>query len=1014
LERQSRRRRGNTISTILSTALLASVSTAQAPAPPVPGGIDTEAYWRPAQHELAQFGDGFLVWESRRSGDWRIWTIRLDGTGLRQLSPEEPDRQHYCPHIAPDGKRLVYLSLPDEAPGADTGGDPPWDRRGDLHLIDRDGKNNRVIATGARKYNGWDRAVTWFTPNELAYIGPDRNTYQLNLETGTKELLIQGGKSWLPNTKKTHAVWSVNTFSLFDPKTKTVTPMPYLGGCQPYFTRDGVWGFWMRSPGIPVYKMHLGTRAIGPIMDRSLLPPQRDYVYFPMISANQRLLAFGAANAANAAGQGFELSDFDIFVVPIDPQTLDVVGKPVRYTFDPSCDRFPDVYQEDPALGFHANKAPFTVAFPLPGPVSVAEWNYGDGTVAKAEAGKHTYTQPGVFVLEAKRDGKVFRGQVRVTPAKAPKVTGVVLENEREVVVTFDEPVDLKKLALNLESKAAIAKWVAEDDRSLRVTLAAKPVRKDRLVVAGVADRAQRPNPMDTVALDVEPQTWPANPKGLVFVWENGKKTNLVRDPVTNQMTAYSAKAQEGAVFDRHYAMVTDEGAFVFPDFVEQFGNAVRKSNGLSIELTLTPHGPATERPGCVLSFGLTQVRGRLVFQLNDTNTELCSLPVNQASHVVITYEPDHLVCYVNGQQVLATDKVKGDLKGYLTGALPTNPKRFEQGPDKAGERLPQMRPLSVGNDQEHHPWGGTVEGIAMYDRALSPQEVLSNATAYRDLRAARKPVERLELRGKLVASSITPVLKKIQPYRQALMVNEYQVEKVLRGTYTEKKIRVAHWAMLDEQTRRITQLPLGTRLDLLVEPMLAQPQLEGQFLSNTLDEDFDLAIYYAVRHHWKPPLIRSWHVIGGFPSRNDKDSLDKPFDIEGKSNLPDSYAPEKGPKWKTLPCDANGYVDLLELPTKGIGCAYAVVHVTSPTARKLVLSAGTIGGLKVWVNGKEVMAGRLGRLPYLGYKQAEVELKEGSNEVLVKCTQEKTFWGFSCDLLTADGKAIPELTYAP
>ena len=53
---------------------------------------------------------GFVVWESNRSGHWRIWTRRLDGEGLRQLTPHEERRAHFSPHLSPDGRHLVYLS----------------------------------------------------------------------------------------------------------------------------------------------------------------------------------------------------------------------------------------------------------------------------------------------------------------------------------------------------------------------------------------------------------------------------------------------------------------------------------------------------------------------------------------------------------------------------------------------------------------------------------------------------------------------------------------------------------------------------------------------------------------------------------------------------------------------------------------------------------------------------------------------------------------------------------------
>ena len=61
---------------------------------------------------LPGLGKGFLVWESNRSGRWRIWYRNLDGSGLRQLSPEEEGRDHFAPHISPDGTHMAYLSYP--------------------------------------------------------------------------------------------------------------------------------------------------------------------------------------------------------------------------------------------------------------------------------------------------------------------------------------------------------------------------------------------------------------------------------------------------------------------------------------------------------------------------------------------------------------------------------------------------------------------------------------------------------------------------------------------------------------------------------------------------------------------------------------------------------------------------------------------------------------------------------------------------------------------------------------
>ena len=83
-------------------------------------------------------GDGFLVWESNRTGNWRLWTRELAPSPPRQLTPDEPARQHCCAHVSPDGAWIAYLSFPDAMAGYAAGGS-----EGVLHLIRPDGSGGR-------------------------------------------------------------------------------------------------------------------------------------------------------------------------------------------------------------------------------------------------------------------------------------------------------------------------------------------------------------------------------------------------------------------------------------------------------------------------------------------------------------------------------------------------------------------------------------------------------------------------------------------------------------------------------------------------------------------------------------------------------------------------------------------------------------------------------------------------------------------------------------------------------
>ena len=68
----------------------------------------------------------------------------------------------------------------------------------------------------------------------------------------------------------------------------------------------------------------------------------------------------------------------------------------------------------------------------------------------------------------------------------------------------------------------------------------------------------------------------------------------------------------------------------------------------------------------------------------------------------------------------------------------------------------------------------------------------------------------------------------------------------------------------------------------------------------------------------------------------------------------------------------------------------------------------------KAWVNGKEVAEVDFSRYPFCDTTRQNIELKKGTNEVLVKFRQRYAFFGFSADFLDAQGKEMTDLQYAP
>ena len=110
-----------------------------------------------------------------------------------------------------------------------------------------------------------------------------------------------------------------------------------------------------------------------------------------------------------------------------------------------------------------------------------------------------------------------------------------------------------------------------------------------------------------------------------------------------------------------------------------------------------------------------------------------------------------------------------------------------------------------------------------------------------------RPKLDAITLTVKLLAKSPPPTPEQMAPYSNALIIYEYEVQKVRRGTYEHKKLRVAHWGVIDLKNTSITRVRVGTRLRLLLKPFEDFPKLQGQYIKNSLPQDLDLPLYMTV-----------------------------------------------------------------------------------------------------------------------------------------------------------------------
>jgi hypothetical protein len=285
---------------------------------------------------------GFVTWESNRGGDWRIWTRRLESAAARRLTPNEPGRQHCCAHLSPDGESLVYLSrvMPNDQY-------PEMEIAGQLRLLNLRGGKERTLVGDARPYGWGNRAAVWRGNAEVIYIDGQGRTQLLNVTSGNRSTLVsepQGMLAWLFDPTLRYAVRGSPSFSPYDPGSGKIDERPRLQGCEPYFSNDGRFGFWVEGAGGPIRAIDLKTRATSTVLEHldPRIPGSQRYAYFPMVSRDGKMFAFGASNGDH---DHFK-SNYDIFVAPIDPQSLQFLGRPMRMTSHPASDRYPDVHVE--------------------------------------------------------------------------------------------------------------------------------------------------------------------------------------------------------------------------------------------------------------------------------------------------------------------------------------------------------------------------------------------------------------------------------------------------------------------------------------------------------------------------------------------------------------------------------------------------------------------------------------------------------------------------------------------
>lgn len=267
---------------------------------------------------------GFVVWESNRTGQWELYRANLDGSGSRQLTNlvkiyPLPYESYLRPRISPDGKTILFGYGKQKAPV-------------EVWIISSDGGEPKKLTVG--------NPLNWSSDGKIIYFVKNSQVWQYEFNTGKESIVYQknvpvDGRDGnmvgdiRPDLKA--AVFrspKANEYFVFD-KGETIKT---TGGCEPSFNSDGSYMYWVQGPkDFRIWDIQnnkenqlLGTPSY----------EKWNYTYFPRVSQDGRWLVYGASPDQH----DHNTSDYEIFIQEL--KNWQPVGKPRRISQDPKTDRW--------------------------------------------------------------------------------------------------------------------------------------------------------------------------------------------------------------------------------------------------------------------------------------------------------------------------------------------------------------------------------------------------------------------------------------------------------------------------------------------------------------------------------------------------------------------------------------------------------------------------------------------------------------------------------------------------
>jgi len=320
--------------------------------------------------------------------------------------------------------------------------------------------------------------------------------------------------------------------------------------------------------------------------------------------------------------------------------------------------------------------------------------------------------------------------------------------------------------------------------------------------------------------------TWPPVQDGLTFAWSTAFEPAHAFDPQGNQRIGWQFTPTGRAHLDHNGALVPDSGGF----YAEGLGHLIPKDGEGTVVFSVRPN--ARSQRGPVLRLGEPPLlaamqedqRLRCEFKGDGGDAGLLAQfpPSERAASVGIAWDADGVSLYINGEIMSRENIVLSRLNSES-----------------------QSLTLGLRKGEEGANWRGIVDGIAVYARALSGDEVRRLHESYAAKTANRDVVPQVRARVRLAGKSTVMTPRELAPYTQGLCVYRYDVLEILEGDYNEKHVHVAHWMVLDQTVLPFSNIEIGTEHELTLELLDDNPQLASENLSDDIVDDFTLPYFY-------------------------------------------------------------------------------------------------------------------------------------------------------------------------